>query len=61
MGQPHLAGSRQGPVVGFCEHSDEPLNSIRKDIFWQYEWQSAFQIMSCTMEWVSEQVYILLQ
>jgi hypothetical protein len=26
----------------------------KQDIFWQVEWQSAFQIISCTMEWVSE-------
>jgi len=34
-----------------CEHGNEPSGSIRKqDIFWQAEWQWAFQI-SCTMEW----------
>jgi hypothetical protein len=25
-----LAGSGQGPVAGFCEHSNEPLGSIKK-------------------------------
>jgi hypothetical protein len=26
----------------------------KQDIFWHAEWLSAFQIMSCTMEWVSK-------
>jgi hypothetical protein len=39
------------------KHGDEPSGSKRKwDIFWQAEWQSALQIISCTMEWVSEWV-----
>jgi hypothetical protein len=42
-------------VVGLCEQGNEPSGYIRKqDIFWQAEWQSAFQITSYTMEWVSK-------
>jgi hypothetical protein len=37
-------------VAGLCEHGNEPLGSIRKDIFSQVERQSAFQIASYTME-----------
>jgi hypothetical protein len=29
-GKLDLAGSRQGPVAGFCEHGDEALVSIQK-------------------------------
>jgi hypothetical protein len=29
-GELDLAGSGEGPVVGFCEHRNEPLSSIRK-------------------------------
>jgi hypothetical protein len=28
-----LAGSGYGSVVGFCEKSDEPSGTIKKDIF----------------------------
>jgi hypothetical protein len=28
----------------------------KQDIFWQDEWLLAFQIISCTTEWVSEWV-----
>jgi hypothetical protein len=30
MGKLDSAGSGWGPVVGFCEHSDEPSGSIKK-------------------------------
>jgi hypothetical protein len=37
-------------VVGLCEHGNEPLGSIRKkDIF-----DKLFQIISCTMEYISK-------
>jgi hypothetical protein len=26
----------------------------KQNIFWKSEWQPVFQIISCTMEWVSE-------
>jgi hypothetical protein len=30
MGELDSAGSGYDPVVGFCEHGDEPLGSIKK-------------------------------
>jgi hypothetical protein len=32
-GELDSAGSGYGPVVGFCEHSNETSGSVRKDIF----------------------------
>jgi len=37
-------------VADLCEHGNEHSGSIRKDIFWQAEWQSAFEIIFCTIE-----------
>jgi hypothetical protein len=37
-------------VAGFYERDNEPSGSIRKYIFLQAEGQSAFQVISCTME-----------
>jgi hypothetical protein len=38
-------------MADFCEHGDEPWGSITKqDFFDKLSVQSAFQIISCTME-----------
>jgi hypothetical protein len=55
MGRTGFSWRRIGPVAGLCEHGNEPSGSIRKDSFWRAEWQSAFQVISCTMQWVSNQ------
>jgi len=40
-------------VVSFCEHGNEPSRSIKNlAILWQAEWLSAFQRISCTIQWV---------
>jgi hypothetical protein len=30
MGKLNAAGSGQGPLVGFCQHGNEPSGSIKK-------------------------------
>jgi hypothetical protein len=48
-------------LAGFCEHGDEPSDSIKKAGFFdKLRKKSAFQIIFCTMESVVVVVVVLI-